>query len=225
MTTAGGRAEAVRARPAPGRLLPLGGAGDGAWLTERAARAVLGAAAVRGVVVESLRIGLADPEEVAEHAVPPPPGALPPGPLRIETECAVASDEPIPAVAERLRAALLTASTELLDLAVTAVDLRVTELLDELPQPREADRSTGVRAAAPQGDVGHAVAAVPGVAHLTDVLGAPVGVDDRAVRVECAVAPGHRPLAVALAVRAAVTPLLPSPVPVTVLITDVPAGA
>jgi hypothetical protein len=78
-----------------------------------------------------------------------------------------------------------------------------------------------VSAVSPQGEVGSTVAKVPGVAHLTDTLGVPVRIEESSVRVECATAPGHRPLAVALAVREAVTAVLPSPVPVTVLITDV----
>lgn len=33
-----------------------------------------------------VRIGLADPEDTHEPAVPPPPSALPPGPLRVTAE-------------------------------------------------------------------------------------------------------------------------------------------
>ncbi|MFD7440160.1 hypothetical protein [Streptomyces sp. NPDC059909] len=227
MTTAGW-AGAVRARLALGRLLPLGGAADGAWLTERAAEAVLRAVAareVRGAVLGRLRIALADPELAAEPVVPPPPGALPPGLLRIEADFAAAPDEPIPAVADRLRAALHTAAVERLDLAVTEIDLRVTALLDAVPKPEPASPPAGVPAVGPQGEVGTTAAAVPGVARLTGTLGVPVRIEESSVRVECATARGHHPLAVALAVREAVTPVLPSPVPVAVLITDVPTGA
>ncbi|MGW7369741.1 hypothetical protein ACWGI8_41555, partial [Streptomyces sp. NPDC054841] len=213
MTTAHGWAGAVRARLGLGRLLPLGGAADGAWLAERAADTVLHAVAqeVRGVVPGRLRIALADPAAAGTPAVPPPPGALPPGPLRIEAEFAAAGDEPLPALAERLRAALLTASVERLDLAVTEIDLRVTELLDTAPEPSATPRPSGVSpvspqgevgstaAASPQGEVGSTAAAVRGVAHLTDTLGVPVRIEESYVRVECATAPGHRPLAVALA--------------------------
>ncbi|WP_262004306.1 hypothetical protein [Streptomyces sp. FIT100] len=234
MTTADGWAGTVRARLGLGRILPLGTAADGAWLTERAAQSVLHAAAageVRGAVVGRLRIGLADPGLAAEPVVPPPPGALPPGLLRIEAEFAAAPDEPIPVLAERLRAALHTAAVERLDLAVTEIDLRVTALLDAAPGPESGagpDPDSGkspakVSAAPAQGELGRAAAAAPGVAHLTDALGVPVRVADSSVRVECATSRGHRPLAVALAVRKAVAPLLPEPVPVTVLITDVPA--
>ncbi|MFC5800675.1 hypothetical protein [Streptomyces formicae] len=229
MTTADGWAGTVRARLGLGRILPLGTAADGAWLTERAARSVLHAAAareVRGAVLGRLRIGLADPGLAAEPVVPPPPGALPPGLLRIEADFAAVPDEPIPVLAERLRAALHTAAVERLDLAVTEIDLRVTALLDASPGP-EPEPDAGkppaeVAAAAARGELGRAAAAVPGVARLTDVLGVAVRVAESSVRVECATARGHRPLTVALAVREAVAPLLAEPVPVAVLITDVP---
>ncbi|WP_351225197.1 hypothetical protein [Streptomyces sp. NPDC002133] len=227
MTTAGGWAATVRARMGLGRLLPLGGAGDGAWLTERAAEGVLRAAAareVRGAVLGRLRIGLVGTETTAEPAVPPPPAALPPGPLRIEAEFEAAPDEPIPALAQRLRAALHAASAERLDLAVTEIDLRVTALLDAVAEPEPVNPPAGVPAVTPQDEVGTTAAAVPGVAHLTGTLGVPVRIEEASVRVECATSPGHRPLAVALAVREAVIPVLPSPVPVAVLITDVPTG-
>ncbi|APE20833.1 MULTISPECIES: hypothetical protein [Streptomyces] len=71
MTTAEGWTAAVRDRLAPGRLLPLGAAAEGAWITERAAREVLGraASAVRGVVPGRLRIGPAEePDEVTGAA-------------------------------------------------------------------------------------------------------------------------------------------------------------
>lgn len=121
-----------------GRLLPLGHRGDGAWITEEAARTVLrrAADAVPGVRVGALRVSLADPGRTYEPAVPPPPGALPPGPLRVTGEFAASADpsapggEPLPAVAARLRSALGTAATERLGLMVTEVDLRVTALLD-----------------------------------------------------------------------------------------------
>ncbi|MDV9193629.1 hypothetical protein R6L23_36395, partial [Streptomyces sp. SR27] len=76
MTTAEGWTAAVRDRLAPGRLLPLGTAADGAWITERTVREVLGAAgaAVRGVVPSVLRIGPADGDE--EDGPPAAPGSV-----------------------------------------------------------------------------------------------------------------------------------------------------
>lgn len=79
---------AVRSRLALGRLLPLGGAHDGAWIAEQAAAAVLRRAAdgVSGMALGKLRIALADPGPDTVPQVPPPPSALPPGALRIEAE-------------------------------------------------------------------------------------------------------------------------------------------
>ncbi|MFD5654071.1 nucleopolyhedrovirus P10 family protein [Streptomyces sp. NPDC127039] len=203
MTTADGWTRAVRERLGLGRLLPLGGPGDGAWIAERAAREVLLAAArgVPGVRPGDLRVGLADRDDVREPAVPLPPGALPPGPLRVTADFAVvvgptaAVAEPLPATAARLRAALTKAAAARLGLAVADVDLRVTGLLDETPEagpeagpepgPVDAadvtDTETdgdgdgdGREASGDEGRVARAALAVPGVVRLTGVLGRPV---------------------------------------------------
>ncbi|GAA2692891.1 hypothetical protein GCM10010310_51860 [Streptomyces violaceolatus] len=183
-----------------GRLLPLGGPGDGAWIAERAAREVLLAAArgVAGVRPGDLRVGLADPDDVREPAVPLPPGALPPGPLRVTADFAVvvgpttAVAEPLPATAARLRAALAEAAAARLGLTAADVDLRVTGLLDETPEagpeagpgpgPVDAadtvdgdgDGDGGSEASGDEGRVARAALTVPGVARLTGVLGRPV---------------------------------------------------
>ncbi|MEU9644945.1 nucleopolyhedrovirus P10 family protein [Streptomyces sp. NPDC048188] len=137
MTTADRWTRVVRERVGLGRLLPLGGPVDGAWIAERAARHVLLAAAgdVPGVRPGGLRVGPVDPDAGREPAVPPPPGALPPGELRVTADFAAfaggvaAAPEPLPATAARLRAALTEAATARLGLAVVDVDLRVTDLL------------------------------------------------------------------------------------------------
>lgn len=54
---ADGWTAAVRQRLGLGRLLPLGGAVDGAWIAETAAASVLRGATVEGAVLETLRIG------------------------------------------------------------------------------------------------------------------------------------------------------------------------
>lgn len=138
--TADGWTSAVRHQLALGRLLPLGGPRDGAWITGVAAEAVLRRAArsVEGVRLGTLEIAGADPAGVYEPAVPPPPGALPPGPLRVTADIAAYASEPLPATASRLRSALAAAATERLGLAVSKVDLRVTALLDEDPEPEAA---------------------------------------------------------------------------------------
>ncbi|AWI28680.1 hypothetical protein [Streptomyces tirandamycinicus] len=303
MTGAEGWTGAVRARLRLGRLLPLGAPRDGAWLAEQAAEKVLRRAAERvpGVLPGRIRVGLADPGSAGTPAVPPPPAALPPGPLRIEAEFAAIGAVPLVEPAERLRGALFTAAGERLGLRVAAVDLRITALLDGPPEPagtrtpvaadpspdggpvaagprevetdgtetdpaqtdraetdpaqtdraRAADcarkpgrtaavgpegagqqavegaggRLPGAGAGEPPDAIAAAAAAVPGVARLTGTLGAAVRADESSVRVECATAPGHHPVEVARAVRAAVTSVLPSPLPVTVLVTDVGLGA
>ncbi|MGW1629790.1 nucleopolyhedrovirus P10 family protein [Streptomyces anthocyanicus] len=198
MTTADRWTRAVREQLGLGRLLPLGGPGDGAWIAERAAREVLLAAArgVAGVRPGDLRVGLADPDDVREPAVPLPPGALPPGPLRVTADFAVvvgptaAVAEPLPATAARLRAALAEAAAARLGLTAADVDLRVTGLLDETPEagpeagpgpgPVDAadtdtgDGDGGSEASGDEGRAARAALTVPGVARLTGVLGRPV---------------------------------------------------
>ncbi|MEU5115391.1 nucleopolyhedrovirus P10 family protein [Streptomyces longwoodensis] len=153
MTTADDWTRAVRAQVGLGRLLPLGGPRDGAWITEDAAAAVLRAAGreVPGVRLGRIRVGPADAAEYGagdgreapgqggyEPVVPVPPSGLPPGPLRVSAECAAGPAEPLPTAAARLRAALATAAAERLGLTVTEVDLRVTTLLDADPEPEPA---------------------------------------------------------------------------------------
>ncbi|MDT6987991.1 hypothetical protein ACFSUJ_07310 [Streptomyces lusitanus] len=126
----------VRQQVGLGRFLPLGGRHDGAWIAERAAGAVLRRAAERDVPevrLDGIRIGLADPGAAAEPAVPAPPSALPPGPLRLTAEFAATAAWPLTETVSRLRAALAVAATERIGLEVTEVDLRVTDLLDTEP--------------------------------------------------------------------------------------------
>ncbi|MDQ0990151.1 nucleopolyhedrovirus P10 family protein [Streptomyces sp. V3I7] len=232
--------QAVRDQLALGRVLPLGGPRDGAWITEGAAEAVLrrAVAAVPGVRLGALRIGLADPEDVSDPVVPAPPSALPPGPLRLTADFAATAAEPLPAAANRLRTALSTAADELLGLTVAEVDLRVTELLDEQTQPeavrspeppraREATTPYETRAA-------EVALGVPGVTHLTGTLGGlgrAVHVEDtwrtetalpsRHVRVEVAVSGDRRAVDVARQIRAALTDTLDDRPTAAVLVTTV----
>ncbi|GGP83412.1 hypothetical protein GCM10010278_72510 [Streptomyces melanogenes] len=154
----------VRRRLALGRLLPLGEADDGAWVTERAAGAVLGAAcaAVPGLAVTSLRLGLADPATAGVPVVPPPPSGLPPGEVGAVVEVAVWGSAP--PRTEGVRAAMLAASSERLGLRLTRVDIRVTSLLDApVPPAPPLPPPPGARPGPPL--------AVPGVAFLTSELG------------------------------------------------------
>ncbi|WP_328337716.1 nucleopolyhedrovirus P10 family protein [Streptomyces violaceus] len=228
---------AVRLQMGLGRLLPLGDARDGAWIAEQAAEAVLRRAAqdAPGVRVYALRVALADQAETGEPAVPAPPSAQPPGPLRVTAEVAATASQPLPATASLLRAMLATAATQRLGLAVTEVDLRVTGLLDEEPEPGPAVRlPEPLRAARPvDGDEARVAAAalqVPGVLHLTAALGHPVHIEElaggaalphRHVRLELAVAADHRARDVAREVRTAVRKTLSDHPTVAVLVSGI----
>ncbi|NNN36483.1 nucleopolyhedrovirus P10 family protein [Streptomyces sp. S3(2020)] len=222
----------VRHQLGLGRLLPLGGAHDGAWIAEQAAEAVLRRAVreLSGVRLDGLRIALADPEDVHDPAVPPPPSALPPGPLRVTAEFAATADEPLPATAALLRAALATAATERLGLTVTEVDLRVTSLLDEEPEAAPLRQPEPASAGAGDDPVAGAALSVPGVIGLTAALGRAVQVEERQggtalprrhVRVEVAVDAERRAVEVARAVRREVGKALPGRPTVAVLVTVV----
>jgi hypothetical protein len=242
--------QAVRQQLGLGRLVPLGGPRDGAWITERAADSVLRRAArhTSGVRLGSLRLSLTDPESSYVAAVPPPPSALPPGPLRITAEFAatLTPGEPVPTTAARLRTALAAAATERLGLTVAEVDLRVTGLLDtDVAEPDEDDVRTDDRQSPaepePEPELGDdesrvaaATLAVPGVTRLTGTLGGlgrAVHIEDRAsddsalprrhVRVEIEVDASRRALDVTRAVREAATAALPDHPSVAVLVTAV----
>ncbi|WAZ20822.1 nucleopolyhedrovirus P10 family protein [Streptomyces cinnabarinus] len=237
--TADGWTRAVRHQLGLGRLLPLGGARDGAWIAEQAAVAVLERAAhgMPGVRLGALRIGLADPERVRESVVPPPPSALSPGALRVTAEFAATAAKPLPAVADRLRAALARAADERLGLTVTEVDLRVTALLEDAPEPAPVRPQEPPSAREPaDGDesrAARAALAVPGVAGLAGApvgLGRPVHIEERPagaalparhVRLELAMAADHRAVEVARAVRAEVAKALSDHPTVAVLVTAV----
>ncbi|MFC7886095.1 nucleopolyhedrovirus P10 family protein [Streptomyces sp. NPDC057376] len=241
MTTADRWARAVREQLGLGRLLPLGGPRDGAWIAERAVRDVLLAAAgaVAGVRPDGLRVAPADPGDAREPVVPAPPSALSPGPLRVTADFAATAAEPLPVTAARLRAALSTAARGL-GLTVTDVDLRATALLDAAAGPAEGpapapDREPGSGRAVSRGEgdagrVADVALAVPGVSRLTAALGHPVDMAElpqasalprRHVRVELAVHAGHHAVEVARQVRTAVSDALPDRPSVAVLVTAV----
>ncbi|MEU0647311.1 nucleopolyhedrovirus P10 family protein [Streptomyces umbrinus] len=228
--------QAVRNQLGLGRLLPLGGPHDGAWITEAAATAVLRRAArsVPGVRLTAVRLSLTDPDSAPEPAVPPPPSALPPGPLRITADFAATPAEPLPATASRLRTALASAATDRLGLTVTEGDLRVTGLLEEAPGTAEKDEPMGpsgdpdLRLDADESRVAAAVRAVPGVTrlgavHITAGSGT-TSLPRRHVRVEFETAASTRTLDVARAVRTRVTKALPDHPSVAALVTAVTPG-
>lgn len=233
-------AQAVRQQLGIGRVLPLGGPADGSWITERAATGALRAAVgtPAGVRLGGLRLSVADPGHAPEPAVPAPPSALPPGPLRIEADFAAVADRPLPALADQVRAALLEAAVQELGLVVSVVDLRVSELLDTgeeaaaaprapRTEPPEAspvpDEGTGATQEGPAG-VAAVARGVAGVARLAAALGGPsrpVRLTDGHALVQLAVAAGHRALDVAHAVREAVAAAPSAPSTVAVLVTAV----
>ncbi|MFH8518714.1 hypothetical protein ACH4CE_27225 [Streptomyces gelaticus] len=218
---ADGWTAAVRLRLGLGRLLPLGGPADGAWISERAAVAVLrGAVASPGAALGKLRISVTDPDGAPGSKVVPPPSALPPGPLRIEATLSAVSGRPLPVAADALRSALLTAAGERLGLVVDTVDVQVTALLDTPPE-RPAPAPMEVHGAAAEGVAGTAAAGVPGVVTLTRVLGRAVHSDPDHVRIELATDPDHRALDVARAVRSAVAAAVEGHPSVAVLVTAV----
>ncbi|MCR8576210.1 hypothetical protein [Streptomyces sp. Isolate_219] len=236
-------AQTVRTQLGIGRVLPLGGPADGSWITEQAAAGALRAAAgtPAGVRFGTLRLSVADPGHAPEPTVPAPPSALPPGPLRIEADFAAVADRPLPVLADQVRAALLEASIRELGLVVGVVDLRVSGLLeaDETTTGTASARSapqeevppgapvTGERTGATQ-DGAAGIAAVTrgveGVARLAPVLGGPsrpVRLTDGHALIQLAIAPGHRALDVACAVRRAVVAAPPVTSTVAVLVTAV----
>ncbi|MGP3981532.1 hypothetical protein [Streptomyces sp. KR80] len=173
-----GWVEAVRQQLSLGRLLPLGGPADGAWITEHAASGALrrAVAGLGGVRLDRVRISLAPaeagaatsaPHETpAEAAVPPPASALPPEPLRIEADCAASTRLPLPEAAEELRGALFGAAAHALGLRVSLVDVRVTDLLPEAPAAAGAAPD-----AEPQSDTGPAPYAGAGPAPESEAAG------------------------------------------------------
>ncbi|MDX2935142.1 nucleopolyhedrovirus P10 family protein [Streptomyces ipomoeae] len=248
--TADAWTKAVRRQLGLGRVLALGGPRDGAWITERAAEAVLrrAAADVRGARLGPLRISLAAPEHAYDAyapAVPPPPSALPPGPLRITADflaSAHATAEPFPTTATHLRAALAGAATRQLGLTVTEVDLRVSGLLDTdedvVHPPEDHEDHSPTEPPSPGDDEESRVAAaalsVPGVTRLTGTLGGlgravlietGPALPRRHVRVEVTVGGEERALDVARAVRRKVGKALPGHPTVAVLVTAVEGAA
>ncbi|MGX1912949.1 nucleopolyhedrovirus P10 family protein [Streptomyces phaeochromogenes] len=229
--------QAVRNQLGLGRLLPLGGPQDGAWITEAAATAVLRRAArnVPGVRLTAVRLSLTDPDSAPEPAVPPPPSALPPGPLRITADFTATPAEPLPASASRLRTALAATATGVLGLKVTEVDLRVTGLLEGNPDTAdeaEADSRPGEpepRLDSDESHVATAVRSVPGVTRLAAVhIAARSGTASlprRHVRVEFETGASARTLDVARAVRTSITEALPDHPSVAALVTAVTPGS
>ncbi|KRV49297.1 hypothetical protein AQ490_03645 [Wenjunlia vitaminophila] len=258
----GGLTAAVRYQVGLGQFLPLGEAGDDAWIAEAAAASLLRAAgeAVDGVWVTRMRVRPDDGGGPPPSAAPVPAGAAPRVPLRVCVDLEVALDalhrSSLPDLTDQVRLALLRGADTWVGLRVSAVDLSVVNLRDR-PSPGDphgapgtpdgdgpADGDTAGAALVGRGDEGpgpgpegraaRAALAVPGVAGLDAGLGGllpgrvpGVRIEDDGVLVHLRVAPGHRPLDVARAVRGPVAAAVPDGdahpgrVPVTVVVTGV----
>lgn len=223
----------VREQVALGRLLALGGQGDAAWITERAAAAVLRAAAaeVAGVRLGAVSFALdgpgGAPDSVPDLPAAAPVGALPYLPVRVAAAFEAAAGEPLPPAAGRLRSVLLAAAEEALGMTVAAVDLTVTGLLEEaaaaatvtgavpdVPGPDGWDGPAGPDgpdAAVEDGTAGRvaeAVRAVPGVVRLTRRLpGLGTGVQVEETGPDAAGSPRERRVRVQIAVGRDRSPL------------------
>ncbi|MEU5437952.1 nucleopolyhedrovirus P10 family protein [Streptomyces sp. NPDC020719] len=194
----------VRRRLGLGRLLPLGEAADGVWVTERAAGAVLCAAAgaVPGLALTAVRLSLAAPDASGPPAAWAPPSAPGAGPVRVSAEVAVWGAEPLPGRLERLREVLWEAADARVGLALTGVDVHVTALLSA---PAQLPPRTPPAGRPPDTPLARAALSVPGVASLTAELGHPLSPrPDRPDVLELTTAAGHRALDVARAVRGVV---------------------
>lgn len=242
MTGTDSLTQAVRRRLGVGRLLPLGTAGDGTWITEHAAAGVLrsSVAGTAGLRVEELRIAGGD-QAAEPSAVPAPPSALPHAPVRLQARCALRPEAVLAAAAAGLRGTLTAAASGRLGLLVEAVDVHVAGLLDTgadpaAPSPGPAAPAVAERpgpdASGPAADAARAAVSVPGVLGLAPVLGGALpAVTGQAggdhVQLELAVAENLRALDVARTVRAAVGKAVAArtggPVTVAVLVTAVAA--
>ena len=243
----------VREQIALGRLLPLGGPDDSVWITERATvRALRQAVApLPGIHLGDVSVLLADaPDDTGggtEFYGVAPVGALAHLPLRVEAAFEAGTDEPLPRTADRLREAIWDTARDRLGLAVRAVDLQVTGLIDgdaagpavaqaAQDEPADDEEPGGPPAEGAAAAVRTAAAAVPGVARLTrglaglgpgvrvHDLSAPEDEPGRRIQLQIAVAPGHQALtvsrAVAAAVIAAAAPDAPGPVTTAVVVTE-----
>ncbi|BFO20397.1 hypothetical protein SHKM778_67850 [Streptomyces sp. KM77-8] len=174
-----------------GRIVPLGGARDGAWIAERAVGVVLRRAVSRevpGVRVDGVRVGLVDAEGWGNgRSCRRRWGRWGWG----RCGWTSSSRRPGATVAGDFGGAagvLGEAAAEGVGLRVVEVDLRVTELLDAEPVPeRGAEPEAREAAGEPVGSgdsevgrVGAAVLGVSGVSRLTGVWGRAVHMTEEA---------------------------------------------
>ncbi|QDQ16812.1 hypothetical protein FH965_39245 [Streptomyces spectabilis] len=129
--------DVVRLELRPGRTLPLGEAEEDAWIVEAAAARSFRAAAetLPGVRAGSCRVA------------PAGSGGAPRAPVGVRIEIQAAPSWDLPEVADRVRRRIADAAADDLGLRVAAVDVVITDLLDDPPPadgPRDGtDRSGG----------------------------------------------------------------------------------
>lgn len=121
--------DVVRLELRPGRTLPLGERDEDAWIVEAAAAKAFRAAAeaIPGVRAGSCRIAPLDPAAPGENGA----GAPPRGPVRVHIGVAVTLAWTLRDVADQVRARITAAADSALGMEVAAVDVRITDILDE----------------------------------------------------------------------------------------------
>ncbi|MEU3400998.1 Asp23/Gls24 family envelope stress response protein [Streptomyces filamentosus] len=121
--------DAVRLELRPGRTLPLGGAGEDSWIYESVAARTLRTAAeqVPGVLAGSCRI---TPPGSRTHPTR--------GPSTVHLGITVAYGQDLPDTVRAVRESLIRAARHHLGLALSDLDITVTDLHEPPSQPREA---------------------------------------------------------------------------------------
>ncbi|WP_052869642.1 Asp23/Gls24 family envelope stress response protein [Streptomyces niger] len=107
----------VRTELRPGRTLPLGEPADDVWITEAAAAKAFRAAAetLPAVYAGSCRVALTAPE----------------GPMTVSMEVEAGLRWELPELAEQVRRRVRAAADEAVGVTVSAVDVRIVDLIDE----------------------------------------------------------------------------------------------
>ncbi|MFD3573072.1 Asp23/Gls24 family envelope stress response protein [Streptomyces sp. NPDC058644] len=129
--------DVVRLELRPGRTLPLGDEDEDAWIVEAAAARTVRAAAesLPGVRAGSCRI---DPLE--DEASPAPAGRLARGPVRVRVDVQVPLAWHLPEVADRVRDRVLDAADGELGMRIAAVDVTITDVIDDDSDDSEEGR-------------------------------------------------------------------------------------
>ncbi|WP_328467604.1 Asp23/Gls24 family envelope stress response protein [Streptomyces sp. NBC_00448] len=125
--------DVVRSELRPGRTLPLGEPEEDAWITEATAARVLRAAAesLPGVRAGSCRIAPVAMDELNDPLLPARPGLPGREPVRVRLEVTFPFAPDLNELADQVRQEVFAAADRQLGMRVAAVDVRLTDLLDE----------------------------------------------------------------------------------------------